>query len=83
MEAFLLYALKCNNPRKAYEMAEELLRLKSDDKVALTVRMLVSADSGKVEEAQQIARKIQNLERNQQSLFYQTASKVLTIDPNQ
>lgn len=83
MEAFLLYALKCNNPRKAYRIAEELLRLKPDDKVALTVRMLVSADSGKVEEAQQIARKIQNLEINKQSPFYQTASKVLAIDPNQ
>ena len=82
MEAFLLYALKCNNPRKAYEMAEELLRLKADDKVALTVRMLVSAESGKLEEAQQIARRIQNIERNKQSPFYQTASKVLAVDPN-
>lgn len=83
MEAFLLYALKCNNPRKAYEMAEELLRLKPDDKVALTVRMLVGAESGNIEEAHQIARKIQKLERNKQSPLYQTASKVLAIDPNQ
>jgi len=83
MEAFLLYALKCNNPRKAYEMAEELLRLKADDKVALTVRMLVSADSSKVEEAKQIASRIQNIEKNKQSPFYKIASKILTIDPNQ
>lgn len=86
METFIIYALECNNPRKAEKIAEQMLRDKPNHAVSLLVKMLVHAEAGELSGAKQIARKIQSLakvEKDKRSLSYKAASRILAIDPNQ
>jgi len=83
MEMFVIYALKCEKPQKALKVAEELLKTKPDALLPLTVQMLVDAQTGKLNEAKQIAKKIHSLTKSEQSFSYKEASKVLAIDPNE
>jgi len=83
MEAFIIYAFNTKNAKKAEKMAEELLKTRPDHLPALTVQMVVHAEAGRLTEAKQIAKKILNLDKNEQSIAYKTASHVLATDPNQ
>ncbi|MHC4708694.1 MAG: tetratricopeptide repeat protein [Planctomycetota bacterium] len=51
METFILYALKCGNPKKAQETAEQMLTDRPDHALSLVVKMLVYEESGRLEEA--------------------------------
>jgi tetratricopeptide (TPR) repeat protein len=86
METFVLYALKCGHPKKAQETAEQMLTDRPDHALSLVVKMLVYEESGRLEEARQLARKVCSLaktEKDKQSLSYKAASRVLAADPNQ
>ncbi|HUT30246.1 MAG TPA: hypothetical protein VMX13_10680 [Sedimentisphaerales bacterium] len=86
LETFVLYALKCGNPKKAQETAEQMLTDRPDHALSLVVKMLVYEDSGRLEEARQLARKVRTLaktEKDRQSLSYKAASRILAADPNQ
>ncbi len=83
METFIIYAFNCKNTKKAEKMAEELLKTRPDHLLSLTVQMVVHAEAGRLTEAKQIAKRIQNLDKNEQSIAYKTASYVLATDPNQ
>ena len=83
METFIIYAFNTQNAKKAEKMAEELLKTKPDHLLSLTVQMVVHAEAGRLTEAKQIARRILNLDKNEQSMAYKTASYVLATDPNQ
>ncbi len=83
METFIIYAFNCKNAKKAEKMAEELLKTKPNHLPALTVQMVVHAEAKRLTEAKQIAKKILNLDKNEQSIAYKTASYVLATDPNQ
>ena len=83
MEAFIIYAFNCENAKKAEKMAEELLKSRPDHLLSLTVRMVVHAEAGRLTEAKQIAKRVQNLDKNEQSIAYKTASYILATDPNQ
>ena len=83
MEAFIIYAFNCKNAKKAEKMAEELLKSRPDHLLSLTVRMVVHAEAGRLTEAKQIAKRVQSLDKNEQSIAYKTASYILATDPNQ
>lgn len=83
METFIIYAFNTKNAKKAGKMAEELLKTKPNHLPALTVQMVVYAEAKRLTEAKQIAKKILNLDKNEQSTAYKTASYVLATDPNQ
>jgi tetratricopeptide (TPR) repeat protein len=86
METFVLYALKCGNPKEAEKTAEQMLTDRPDHALSLVVKMLVYEESGRLEEAGQLARKVRSLaktEQDKQSLSYKAASRVLAVDPNQ
>ncbi len=83
MEAFIIYAFNTKNAKKAEKMAEELLKTKPDHLLSLTVQMVVHAEAKRLTEAKQIAKRILNLDKNEQSIAYKTASHVLATDPNQ
>jgi len=80
---FVIYALECNNPQKAQSAAEHILKKYPDHTPALTVRMQLLADEGKLAEAKKIAQRICTLVKEEQSLYYKSASDILAIDPNQ
>ena len=80
---FVIYALECNNPQKAQSAAERILKKYPDHPPALTVRMQLLADEGKLAEAKKIAQRICALVKEEQSLYYKSASEILAIDPNQ
>jgi len=82
METFIIYAFNTKNAKKAEKMAEELLKTKPDHLLSLTVQMVVHAEAGRLTEAKQIAKRILNLDKNEQSIAYKTASHVLATDPN-
>ncbi|NQT01401.1 MAG: hypothetical protein HQ580_05235 [Planctomycetes bacterium] len=83
METFIIYAFSCNNAKKAWKIAEELLKSKPNHVLALTVHMVVHAEAGRLSEAKQIAQKIINLDKNEQSPSYRTATQILATKPNQ
>jgi len=83
METFIIYAFNTKNAKKAEKMAEELLKTRPDHLLSLTVQMVVHAEAGRLTEAKQIAKRILNLDKNEQSIAYKTASHVLATDPNQ
>ncbi len=83
METFIIYAFSCKNAKKAEKMAEELLKTKPDHLLSLTVQMVVHTEAGRLNEAKQIAKRVQSLDKNEQSMAYRTASYVLATDPNQ
>jgi len=80
---FVIYALECNNPQKAQSAAERILKKYPVHPPALTVRMQMLADEGKLVEAKKIAQRICALVKEEQSLYYKSASDILAIDPNQ
>jgi len=80
MEAFIIYAFSCKNAAKALEVAEELLKSKPNHLLALTVQMVVYAEAGRLSEAKQIAKKVINLDKNEQSPSYRTAIQILATD---
>lgn len=73
------YALKCRNLEKAYQAAEEVLREKPDHISSLTARTERLANSGKLAEAKEVARRILTLEKNTKSPPYRFAQKVLEL----
>jgi len=83
METFIIYAFNTKNAKKAEKIAEELLKTRPDHLLSLTVQMVVHAEAGRLTEAKQIAKRILNLDKNEQSIAYKTASYVLATDPNQ
>lgn len=83
MEAFLLYALKCNNPLKAQSEAEEILLISPNNVPALTIQMFINAREGKLTEAKEIAKKVQKFTKSKESPSYKIATQILAIDPNQ
>ncbi len=83
LETFIIYAFNTKNAKKAEKMAEELLKTKPDHLLSLTVQMVVHAEAKRLTEAKQIAKRILNLDKNEQSIAYKTASYVLATDPNQ
>lgn len=82
MERFVQYALECDKPQKALKVAEELLKTKPDNVLALTTEMLAGVQSGKFPEAKQTAKRILSLV-GEKSEPYKVSSRVLAIDPNQ
>jgi len=82
MEAFLLYALKCNNPLKAQSEAEEILLISPNNVPALTIQMFINARHGKLTKAKEIAKKIQKFAKSKESPSYKIATKILAVDPN-
>ncbi|MCH7556670.1 MAG: hypothetical protein IIB56_04340 [Planctomycetes bacterium] len=83
LETFIIYAFNTKNAKKAEKMAEELLKTRPNHLPALTVQMVVHAEAKRLTEAKQIAKRIQSLDKNKQSMAYKTASHVLATDPNQ
>jgi hypothetical protein len=83
METFITYALNCKNARKAWEIAEELLKSKPNHLLALTVQMVVHAEDGRIPEAKRIAQKVVNLDKNEQSPSYRTAIQILATNSDQ
>ena len=83
MEAFIIYAFSCKNAAKARVVAEELLKSKPNHLLALTVQMVVHAEDGRLSEAKQIANKVINLDKNEQSPSYRTATQILAKDADQ
>jgi hypothetical protein len=83
MEAFLIYAFNCKNATKAREVAEQLLKSKPNHVLALTVQMVVHAEAGRHSEAKQVAKKVINLDKNEQSPSYRTASQILATNEDQ
>ncbi|MBW1814268.1 MAG: hypothetical protein JRJ39_11540 [Deltaproteobacteria bacterium] len=83
MEAFIIYAFNCNNAKKALEIAEELLKSKPNHLLALTVQMVVHAENGRLSEAKQIAKIVINLDKNEQSPSYRTATQILATNEDQ
>jgi predicted Zn-dependent protease len=81
--AFVIYALECNNPKKAQTIAEEILKKNPDDSFALTVKMKLLAESNNIEEARKIARKILTLDDDPDLPDYKAATELLARDPNQ
>jgi len=79
LERFMAYALACRKPQKASDVAEEFLKFDPKNPVALTVRMLMLRD---IKEMQKIARTIQSLVKNTNSMPHQYAAMILSIDPN-
>ena len=83
MEAFITYAFSCKNAKKAWDIAEELLKSKPNHLLALTVQMVVHAEDGRLPEAKQIAKKVINLDKNEQSPSYRTAIQILATNADQ
>ena len=83
METFIMYAFNCNNAKKALEVAEELLKSKTNHLLALTVQMVVHAEAGRLSEAKIIAEKVINLDKNEQSPSYKTAIQILATKEGQ
>jgi hypothetical protein len=79
LERFIAYALACRKPQKAIDIAEEVLKFDPENPLALTVRMLMLQD---IEEMQKIAKKIQSLVENSESMPHQYAARILSVDPN-
>lgn len=82
LERFILYALDCDNPRKANGAAEELLQTHAENVPSLVVKMLVSFEDGELAAARRIAGQILDLAK-EESDARELASKVLAVDPNQ
>lgn len=82
-EIFILYALECEKPLKAREVAEGLLKTYPDNVPALTIQMCVHLADKQLNEAKELAKKIISHSKNKESRNYKAASAVLAIDPNQ
>ena len=74
---FIEYALKCKNPKKAYDIADEILKEEPDFVPALAARMDKLLNSDKLSEAKEVARRILELEKNTNSAPYTLAQELL------
>lgn len=83
LETFIIYAFNCKNAQKAGDIAEELLKSKPDHVLALTVQMVVHAEAGRLSQAKQIAEKVIQLDKNENSPSYRTAAQILARESNQ
>ena len=83
MEAFMIYAFSCRNAKKALEVAEELLKNQPDHILALTVKMVAHAEAKRFTEARQIAKRVIELDKNEQSPSYRTAVQILSRNEQQ
>lgn len=83
MEAFVIYALQANKPCKAKTIADAILKRYPEHMPSLTVCMKCWVDSGQLGKAKTLAKKIMDLEKDQNSPAYKTALEVLATDPNQ
>lgn len=83
MEAFIVYAFKCDKPEKAREVAPELLKTHPESVPALTVEMLAKVQSGEIIEARRMAKRIQDLTKSEETVSYKAAAQVLAIEPDQ
>jgi len=81
-EAFVFYALNCDQPQKARKMADEVLQRAPEHVPSLVVKMLVSRDEANMAEARKYAAQVCRLAEND-SKAYRVASEVLAADPNQ
>jgi tetratricopeptide (TPR) repeat protein len=61
LTAFLCYAMQVGRPAIAYEQAEALLELRADDPIGLILRTYRLRDDGRLDEAEQTARKALSL----------------------
>jgi hypothetical protein len=84
LDGFIAYALSCDKPLKAREEAKELLKLVPDTPNALVVLMYEYLENNQPDQAYELAKKIKNLSKSEQSISYKKASSVLSAyDPNQ
>jgi hypothetical protein len=83
LQAYILYTFDCNQPTKARQIAEELLKTVPDNPYALTVKMFAFLDDKKLDQAKELANKVINQQKNKDSPDYQLATQILAIDPNQ
>jgi hypothetical protein len=82
LQAYIIYTFDCNQPTKARQFAEELLKTVPDNPYALTVKMLAFLDDKKLDQAKELANKVINQQKNKNSSDYQIATQILAIDPN-
>lgn len=85
MQAYLMYVLDCRKPRKGLAFAEEILKHRPDNTMALTVQMLSEAETGRIGKAKETARVIQALvpeDKREESLPYKFASRIISFDPS-
>ncbi len=80
-EAFLLYALACDNPAKADKIADELLKFDARNVPSLTVKMLMCLRNKDLPGAKELARQIRSL-TPEESRHYKLSAQVLAFDPN-
>ncbi len=77
---FVEYALKCRNPAKARQDAEDILKREPDFVPALAVRMENLGASGDIPAAKEVARRILELERHTNSPAYSRAKAALSVE---
>ncbi|MBN1973064.1 MAG: hypothetical protein JW787_05460 [Sedimentisphaerales bacterium] len=82
-EVFMVYALECEKPLKARMEADDILKTDPDNVSAMTIKMFVYLNDKQLTHAQETAKKIISLIKDEKSKNYQVASQVLAIDPNQ
>jgi len=81
-EAFVFYALNCDQPQKARKMADEVLQRAPEHVPSLVVKMLLSRDEANMAEARKYAAEVCRL-AEKDSRAYRVAAEVLAADPNQ
>ncbi len=81
LEAFILYALDCNNPRKADSAADELLGRDPEHISSLVVKMLVHVEDDDLTGAKAVAEQVCCLAK-EGSQARALAAKILAMDPN-
>ncbi len=82
-EVLMVYALECEKPLKARREAEDILKTDPDNVSAMTIKMFVYLNDNQLTNAQETAKKIISLIKDEKSKNYQAASQILAIDPNQ
>jgi hypothetical protein len=83
MEAFIIYAFSCKDAHKAQDIANERLKSKPNHVLALTVQMVVHAQDGRLSQAKEIAEKVIQLDKNEQSPSHRTAKQILATNEDQ
>ena len=81
-EAFVFYALNCDQPQKACKMAEEVLQRAPEHVPSLVVKMLISREEANMAEARKYAEQVCRL-AEKESRAYRVASEILATDLNQ
>lgn len=81
-ELYLMYALRCEDVRRAGVIAEMRLQRDPENLNALTVHMKVLAESDKLVKAQAVAKRILTLDKDEKSYYRDEALKTLAIKQN-